>query len=185
MKNVQLRHRPELPLVINGLDIKIRGGEKLGIVARTGAGKSPVTQALFRIVKLAGGKIYIHGLDISTLPLREMKSRIIIIKQDPTLFKGTICSNLDLFDTYTDLDLYIALRKSGLLDDEKNKIQLNIPVEESGSNFSFGQRQLIALARDLLKDNRIVFGDEATSSVDMETDANVQRVMRDALQARQ
>ncbi|KAF2113639.1 P-loop containing nucleoside triphosphate hydrolase protein [Lophiotrema nucula] len=181
--NIHMRYRPHLPFVLDDLNLKFRGGEKIGIVGRTGAGKSSITTALFRIVELSKGSICVDGFDISRLALKDLRKRVAIITQDPTLFKGTIRSNLDPFDEYSDLDLH--LRKTGLLDEERReKLQLDTAVEESGANFSLGQRQLLALARALLKDSKIMVCDEATSSVDLETDAKVQRVMSEAFKGK-
>ncbi|KAL7625449.1 ATP-binding cassette transporter yor1 [Parahypoxylon ruwenzoriense] len=182
--NVEMRYRANLPLVLKGLTMHVRGGERIGIVGRTGAGKSSIMSTLFRLVELSGGHIYIDGLDISTVGLYDLRSRLAIIPQDPTLFRGTVRGNLDPFNEHTDPDLWSALRQSGLVPadasiDEKDptRIHLDSVVEEDGLNFSLGQRQLMALARALVRGSQIIVCDEATSSVDMETDDKIQRTM--------
>ncbi|XDG02068.1 hypothetical protein ABKA04_001683 [Annulohypoxylon sp. FPYF3050] len=182
--NVEMRYRENLPLVLKGLNINIRGGERIGIVGRTGAGKSSIMSTLFRLVEISGGHIYIDGLDISTIGLHDLRSRLAIIPQDPTLFHGTVRSNLDPFSEHSDLDLWSALRKAGLVpadanidDKDPSRIHLDSVVEEDGLNFSLGQRQLMALARALVRGSQIIICDEATSSVDMETDDKIQKTM--------
>jgi ABC-type multidrug transport system fused ATPase/permease subunit len=144
---------------------------------------------LFRLVEISGGKITIDGLDISTLGLHDLRSRLAIIPQDPTLFRGTVRSNLDPFNEHTDLELWYALRKADLVPadaetpeearrtNDPSRIHLDTPVEEDGLNFSLGQRQLMALARALVRGAQIIVCDEATSSVDMETDDKIQATM--------
>ncbi|KAF5519460.1 Multidrug resistance protein fer6 [Colletotrichum aenigma] len=176
--NVQLRYRPRLPLVLKGVSMQVKGGERVGIIGRTGSGKSTIIQALFRIVNLASGSISIDGVDISQIGLADLRAQLAIIPQDPTLFQGTVRSNLDPFDEHSDLDLWSALRKSGLVDETSaNDITLDSPVDEEGLNFSLGQRQLMALARALVKDSKIIVCDEATSSVDFATDEKVQQTL--------
>ncbi|RDA88362.1 hypothetical protein CP532_5604 [Ophiocordyceps camponoti-leonardi (nom. inval.)] len=194
---VEMRYRPNLPLVLRGLSMHVGGGERIGIVGRTGAGKSSIVGTLFRLVEVSGGSITIDGLDISTLGLHDLRSRLAIIPQDPTLFRGTVRSNLDPFNEHSDLELWSALRQADLVPAEgvatgesssppstTTRVQLDSVVEEEGLNFSLGQRQLMALARALVRGSRIIVCDEATSSVDMETDDKIQHTMATAFRGR-
>lgn len=183
-KNVSLRYREGLPLVLKSLNFKVGSNEKIGIVGRTGCGKSTIVNALFRIVEIAGGKIEIDGLDIKKLGLYDLRSKLSIIPQDPVLFEGSIRKNLDPFNERSDMELLDALRRSGLIADgelkniqRNHKFHLESVVEDEGSNFSLGERQLLALARALVRRSRILIMDEATSSVDYETDALVQKTI--------
>lgn len=174
--NVEMRYRDGLPLVLKGLSMHVRAGERIGVVGRTGAGKSSIMSALFRLQELAGGSIVVDGIDISKIGLHDLRSKLAIIPQDPTLFKGTIRSNLDPFHEHSDLELWASLRQADLvsnestLEDHSGRIHLDSIVEEEGLNFSLGQRQLLALSRALVRGSQIIVCDEATSSVDFETD---------------
>ena len=144
-ENVEMRYREDLPLVLSGLTMHVKGGERIGVVGRTGAGKSSIMSTLFRLVELSGGSIKIDGIDISTIGLYDLRSRLAIIPQDPTLFKGTIRSNLDPFNEHTDLALWSALRQSDLisaeasLDDKSpGRIHLDGIVEDEGLNSRSG-----------------------------------------------
>lgn len=185
---VDMQYRSDLPLILRELTMHIKGGERLGIVGRTGAGKSSIMTALFRLVEISGGSITIDGVNISTIGLFDLRSRLTIIPQDPTLLNGTIRSNLDPLEEHTDQELCSAMQQAGLAeggtasekDPEINgagRLHLNSIVKERGMNLSLGQRQLMALARALVCESQIVICDEATSSVDMDTDEKVQRTI--------
>lgn len=182
--NVEMRYRPGLPLVLQGLNLRVKAGERIGVVGRTGAGKSSIMSTLFRLVDITGGQITIDDVDISKVGLLDLRSRLAIIPQDPTLFRGTVRSNLDPFGEHTDLELWGALRQADLVSpdasmtDKSQRVHLDGVVEEEGLNFSLGQRQLMALARALVRGSQIIVCDEATSSVDMETDQKIQKTMQ-------
>jgi ATP-binding cassette subfamily C (CFTR/MRP) protein 1 len=177
-------------LVLKGLNMHVHAGERIGVVGRTGAGKSSIMSALFRLQELSGGAIVIDGVDIGKIGLHDLRSKLAIIPQDPTLFKGTIRSNLDPFHEHSDLELWSSLRQANLvsnestMDDTSGRIHLDSVVEEEGLNFSLGQRQLLALSRALVRGSRIIVADEATSSVDFETDALVQTAMKQGFQGK-
>ncbi|KNE92674.1 hypothetical protein, variant [Puccinia striiformis f. sp. tritici PST-78] len=183
--SIVMSYRPGLPHVLKGLSIDVAAGEKIGVVGRTGAGKSSLMLALFRTVELESGSIRIDGLNIKEIGLDRLRRSISIIPQDAVLFEGTIRTNLDPFDEYDDQSLWDALSRSGL--NQKNdapegntqRYGLDSVIEDEGVNLSVGERNLVSLARALVKNSKIIVLDEATASVDFETDARIQDTIRD------
>ncbi|KAK2420557.1 ABC transporter C family member [Trifolium repens] len=179
INDLKIRYRSDGPLVLHGITCTFKAGHKIGIVGRTGSGKSTLISALFRLVEPAGGKIVVDGIDISSIGLHDLRSRFGVIPQDPTLFDGTVRYNLDPLSQHTDQEIWEVLGKCQLREVVQGKEEgLNSSVVEDGSNWSMGQRQLFCLGRALLRRSRILVLDEATASIDNSTDLILQKIIR-------
>ena len=191
-ENYSVQYRPETEIVLKNLNFEINPREKIGIVGRTGSGKSTIALCLFRILEAKEGKIYIDDVDISQIGLKKLRSNITIIPQDPTLMEGSLKFNIDPLNNHTEKEIEDVMREIGFwyicernLEENKNKPDnekgLNMIITENGGNISIGERQLICITRAILRKSKIIIMDEATASIDVNTENIIQKAINNLL----
>ncbi|KAG6377471.1 P-loop containing nucleoside triphosphate hydrolase protein [Boletus reticuloceps] len=177
-EDLVIRYAPELPNVLHHLSFEVQPGEKIGILGRTGSGKSTLALSFFRFVEATEGRIVIDGIDISTIGLTDLRSKITIIPQDPMILSGTLRSTLDVFGEYEDADIVDVPEETPETINANVFRNLDSPVSEGGDNFSTGEKQLLCMARAILKRSKVLVMDEATASVDYATDELISKTIR-------
>jgi len=180
-ENYSVRYRPNTEIVLKNLNFKINSGEKIGIVGRTGSGKSTICLCLFRILEPFEGTIYIDDEDITKIGLDLLRKNITIIPQDPCLMEGTLKYNIDPFNIVEDEEIISILKKIGFEYSENDELILNRKIEQSGTNLSVGEKQLICICRAILRKTKIIVMDEATANIDMNTEEKIQKALEYAL----
>ena len=176
-ENYSVRYRPNTEIVLKNLNFSVNSKEKVGIVGRTGSGKSTICLCLFRILEPYGGTIYIDGVDITTIGLDILRKNITIIPQDPCLMEGTLKYNIDPFNKVENEEIISVLKKIGFEYTENDDIILDRKIEQSGTNLSVGEKQLICICRAILRKTKIIVMDEATANIDMTTEEKIQKAL--------
>ena len=180
--NFSVKYRPDTEIVLKNINFLIQGKEKIGIVGRTGSGKSTITLCLFRILEATEGKILIDDVDISTLGLEILRNNLTIIPQDPALMEGSLRYNIDPLDKSEDNEIIKVMQKIGFdYIIKRNKDGLNQEISEGGSNLSVGEKQLICITRAILRKSKIIVMDEATASIDYKTEEIIQKAIAELL----
>jgi ABC-type multidrug transport system fused ATPase/permease subunit len=178
--NYSVKYRPNTPLVLKNLNFEIKPKEKIGVVGRTGSGKSTLCLCLFRLLEAESGKIYIDDIDISKIGLEILRQNLTIIPQEPTLIEGTLRENVDPSNNFSDEEIRNVLYDVGLDDFMEDK-DLDYQIENNGNNISIGEKQLICIARALIKKTKIILMDEATANIDYKTETFLQNSINQGL----
>ena len=173
-----MRYRPDTPLILKNITLEIKPGEKIGVCGRTGSGKSTMLLCLFRILEGYEGKILIDDIDISKIGLEMLRNSLTIIPQEPILIEGNIRDNIDPSEIFSDIEIIKLLNEVGLSDFLEFK-NLDYKIEDNGNNISVGEKQLLCIARALIKKTKIILMDEATANIDYRTESILKRNIND------